>query len=85
MENADFTFVLVRFARWGGSPCDEDERDDDETRGAQQPKLMHREEVGGWRWEVGGERWEVEGGRSERGVIFIIWGPLSNSRQNRTS
>ena len=28
----------------------------DETRGAQQPKLMHREEVGGWRWagrEVG--------------------------------
>ena len=22
----------------------------DETRGAQQPKLMHREEVGSWRW-----------------------------------
>ena len=31
----------------------------DETRGAQQPKLMHREDVGGWRWEAGGGRWLV--------------------------
>ena len=43
----------------GGFPCDDattKTKTKTETRGAQQPKLMHREEVGGWRWagrEVG--------------------------------
>ena len=57
----------------GGVPCDEGEGDYDETRGAQQPKLLYKrmrivrsvEEVGRRRWGVGGrkKRWEVGGGR----------------------
>ena len=47
MENVDFTTVLGRFGRrWGGSPCDEGEGED-ETSGAQ-AKLMHRVAGGLW-------------------------------------
>ena len=47
---------MSRFLRleevWEGVLCDEDDAKT-ETRGAQQPKLKHREEVGGWKWVRG--------------------------------
>ena len=40
--------VVRKGGRAKGQPVRRRRRE--ETRGAQQPKLMHREEVGGWRW-----------------------------------
>ena len=55
--------------RSGGGPVRRSDatRREDETRGAQQPKLMHR--VRGRWWEVGGKRWKFGGGGRRFEVI----------------